>query len=64
MRLAVRGSRGASAGWRTLATAELARKDPKQVLTVLDRALWARPGRQLLYPAGVARGDRRSDRGA
>jgi Flp pilus assembly protein TadD len=45
--------------WRTLAAAELARRDLEQALTVLDRALWAWPrDARLLYVAGVARAQR------
>ncbi len=54
MRLAVRDAPRSLVGWRTLAAAELARKDPRQALTVLDRALWAWPDdAELRYLAGV-----------
>ncbi len=53
-RHAVREGPRSLVGWRTLATAELARKDPQQALIVLDRALWAWPtDAELLYLAGV-----------
>jgi tetratricopeptide (TPR) repeat protein len=55
MRLSVRDDPRSLAGWRTLAAAELARKDPRHALAVLDRALWAWPvDAELLYLAGVA----------
>ena len=54
MRRAVREAPRSLIGWRTLAAAELARKDPRYALTVLDRALWGWPrDAQLLYLAGV-----------
>jgi Flp pilus assembly protein TadD len=53
-RLAVREGPRSLVGWRTLAAAELARKDPQQALTVLDRALWAWPeDAELRYLAAV-----------
>jgi Flp pilus assembly protein TadD len=54
MRLSVREAPRSLVGWRTLAAAELARKDPRQALAVLDRALWAWPeDAELLYLTGV-----------
>jgi Flp pilus assembly protein TadD len=54
MRVSVRDAPRSLVGWRTLAAAELARKDPQQALTVLNRALWAWPqDAELLYLAGV-----------
>ncbi|HSK00104.1 MAG TPA: tetratricopeptide repeat protein [Kofleriaceae bacterium] len=68
MRIAVRDAPRSLPGWRTLAAAELARKDAPQALAVLDRALWAWPDdAELLYLAGVGRamiGDRPGARGS
>ncbi|HWO24582.1 MAG TPA: hypothetical protein VNO30_37825 [Kofleriaceae bacterium] len=53
-RLAVREAPRSLVGWRTLAAAELARKDAQQALLVLDRARWAWPDdAELAYLAGV-----------
>jgi tetratricopeptide (TPR) repeat protein len=68
MRLAVREAPRSLVSWRTLAAAELARKDPRQALAVLERALGAWPeDAELLYLAGVGHalaGDRERSREA
>lgn len=54
MRRAVREAPRRLPGWRALAAAELARKDPRQALIVLERARWAWPeDGELLYLTGV-----------